>query len=114
MRPSASVQALAAFLSGTWERAPAVLKATPERRAFFGGLASFSELARVARICEEEGEPLEFGEGGGGASGSEGGHWAAARPGLCREARGPGCASAPFERCSGTGAAAGQSGALAL
>ncbi|KAL4438516.1 hypothetical protein ABPG77_000164 [Micractinium sp. CCAP 211/92] len=54
-------EAADAFLAGTWEQQPAVFKATPERRAFFEGLASFSQLAHVARICEGEGEPLEFG-----------------------------------------------------
>lgn len=63
------MQAPAAFLAGTWEQQPAVFRATPERRAFFEGLASFSELTRVARICEEEGEPLEFGERSGGDPG---------------------------------------------
>ncbi len=63
MPPRTAAQAADAFLAGTWEQQPAVFKATPERRAFFEGLASFSQLAHVARICEGEGEPLEFGEG---------------------------------------------------
>ncbi|PSC74527.1 bifunctional lysine-specific demethylase and histidyl-hydroxylase MINA [Micractinium conductrix] len=51
----------AAFLAQHWERGPVVVKATPERRAFFEGLASFGALARLARCADEEGEPLEFG-----------------------------------------------------
>ena len=81
-----------------------MVKATPERRAFFEGLASFGALARLARCADEEGEPLEFGVdvnaaryvdgkretpngevgwGQGGAAGRGGG-------GSCRGARQPG------------------------
>ncbi|PRW61282.1 bifunctional lysine-specific demethylase and histidyl-hydroxylase MINA [Chlorella sorokiniana] len=51
----------AVFLQRHWERKPVVLRASTARTAFFNGLFSWGELQRLAAICDEEGEPLEFG-----------------------------------------------------
>ena len=48
-------------MKSTWEQRPAVFKATAQRRGLFDGLFCFAELQRLARICEQEGEPLQFG-----------------------------------------------------
>jgi hypothetical protein len=50
----------AKFLKQHWEQAPVVFKASAERRALFAGLFNYVELQRLAVICEQEGEPLEF------------------------------------------------------
>ena len=56
-----ALQGAAAFLHTHWERKPAVIRASAARTAFFNGLFSWAELQRLAAICDEEGEPLEFG-----------------------------------------------------
>lgn len=56
-----ALQGAAAFLQTHWERKPAVIRASAARKAFFNGLFSWAELQRLAAICDEEGEPLEFG-----------------------------------------------------
>ncbi len=38
-----------------------MIRASAARKAFFNGLFSWGELQRLAAICDEEGEPLEFG-----------------------------------------------------
>ena len=38
-----------------------VFKASAARRALFAGLFSYAELQRLAVICEQEEEPMEFG-----------------------------------------------------
>ena len=60
--PAAPVlpQDSAKFLKQHWEQAPVVFKASAERRALFAGLFNYVELQRLAVICEQEGEPLEF------------------------------------------------------
>lgn len=54
-------QGSAKFLKQHWEQAPAVFKASAARRALFAGLFSYADLQRLAVICEQEEEPLEFG-----------------------------------------------------
>ena len=56
-----SFQDVAKFMKQHWEREPAVFKATPERRALFTGQLDYAELLRLAGICEQEGQALEFG-----------------------------------------------------
>ena len=38
-----------------------MIRSSAARKALFQGLFSWAELQRLAAICDEEGEPLEFG-----------------------------------------------------
>lgn len=57
-----ALQDLQEFRSKYWEKAPVVIKATPERKAFFSNVMGMHELLEVAkqRDQDEEQGPLMF------------------------------------------------------
>lgn len=48
-------QAASTFLENTWEKGPAVFKATPERQAVFEGLFGYGEFEELIKARAEEG-----------------------------------------------------------